>query len=215
LPGYFRGYYPGYSCDIQSEKAADGQRRMNHGRFTWAILKGRTRGRNGYVRLARKGTNGKPTADPLVRPEINFKYFDKDDPEGSSKDRGAVVEGLRFAQRLLDPRLRIIWPPQEIFDDQTNKKLSEFVESNSWGHHACGTCAMGVDKWAVLDGDFRVRGVKNLRVVDASVFPRIPGFFIIMSIYMISEKASDVILRERRAADRNEAVGPWPEPISG
>jgi choline dehydrogenase len=43
----------------------------------------------------------------------------------------------------------------------------------------------------VLDKEFRVRGAKNLRVVDASVFPRIPGLFILTSIYMISEKASD------------------------
>ena len=40
--------------------------------------------------------------------------------------------------------------------------------------------------------------VKNLRVVDASVFPKIQGFFIVSSIYMISEKASDVILRDQR-----------------
>jgi len=45
-----------------------------------------------------------------------------------------------------------------------------------------------------LDSDFRVRGIKGLRVVDASVFPRIPGFFIVSSIYMIGEKAADVIL---------------------
>lgn len=47
---------------------------------------------------------------------------------------------------------------------------------------------------AVLDSSFRVRGVDGLRVVDASVFPKIPGFYIAVSIYMISEKAADVIL---------------------
>jgi choline dehydrogenase-like flavoprotein len=46
---------------------------------------------------------------------------------------------------------------------------------------------------AVLDGNFRVRGIKNLRVVDASVFPKIPGFFIVTSVYMIGEKAAEVI----------------------
>jgi choline dehydrogenase len=48
---------------------------------------------------------------------------------------------------------------------------------------------------AVLDGDFRVHGTHNLRIVDASVFPRIPGYFILVPILMISEKASDTILR--------------------
>lgn len=47
---------------------------------------------------------------------------------------------------------------------------------------------------AVLDGNFRVYGAKSLRVVDASVFPKIPGFFIVSSVYMIGEKAADVIL---------------------
>jgi choline dehydrogenase-like flavoprotein len=45
-----------------------------------------------------------------------------------------------------------------------------------------------------LDSNFRVHGTTNLRVVDASVFPRIPSFFIVTAVYMISEKASDVIL---------------------
>jgi choline dehydrogenase len=78
----------------------------------------------------------------------------------------------------------------------------------AWGHHACGTCKMGRktddgqvprdDPKAVVDSDFRVYGVRNLRVVDASVFPRIPGFFIVTSVYMISEKASDVIIRDAK-----------------
>jgi choline dehydrogenase len=45
-----------------------------------------------------------------------------------------------------------------------------------------------------------VRGVKGLRVVDASVFPRIPGFFVVMPTYMISEKAADVIHAQAQTA---------------
>ncbi len=44
----------------------------------------------------------------------------------------------------------------------------------------------------------RLYGTRNLRVVDASVFPRIPGFFIVSAVYMISEKASDEILAEAK-----------------
>jgi choline dehydrogenase-like flavoprotein len=51
---------------------------------------------------------------------------------------------------------------------------------------------------AVLDGDFRVRGVAALLVVDASVFPRIPGFFIVSAVYMMAEKAADVIIAQAR-----------------
>ena len=43
-----------------------------------------------------------------------------------------------------------------------------------------------------------MHGTRNLRVVDASVFPRIPGFFIVSAVYMIAEKAADVILADAR-----------------
>jgi choline dehydrogenase len=56
------------------------------------------------------------------------------------------------------------------------------------------------DPEAVLDSRFRVRGVGGLRVVDASIFPRIPGIFLILPIFMISEKAADVILEDARSA---------------
>jgi choline dehydrogenase-like flavoprotein len=48
----------------------------------------------------------------------------------------------------------------------------------------------------VLSGDFAVHGTRGLRVVDASVFPRIPGFFVASAVYMIAEKAADVIARD-------------------
>ncbi len=78
------------------------------------------------------------------------------------------------------------------------------MKDNAWGHHASCTCKIGVDAdpMAVLDSKFRVRGATNLRVVDASVFPRIPGFFIVSAVYMVSEKAADVILAEARTSAR-------------
>jgi choline dehydrogenase len=47
---------------------------------------------------------------------------------------------------------------------------------------------------SALDSEFRVHGTQGLRVVDASAFPRIPGLFVVAPVYMIGEKASDVIL---------------------
>ena len=75
-------------------------------------------------------------------------------------------------------------------DVQTDDDLRQFVRDNAWGHHASCTCPIGT----VLGSDFKVLGTQGLRVVDASVFPRIPGFFIVTAIYMIGEKAADVIL---------------------
>ena len=53
---------------------------------------------------------------------------------------------------------------------------------------------------AVVDNRFQVHGTRNLRVVDASVFPAIPGFFILTSVLMIAEKATDTILEDAAAA---------------
>jgi choline dehydrogenase len=205
LPGNFKGYATGYSREIQAEKQ-DGKWVENHHRFTWAILKGRTQNigeHAGYVRLRSKNAR--------ERPEINFRYFDEGSPDWE-QDMKALIEGVRFVRKIMkDPNLkaRIVWPkPEDLEDDD---KLRAFILRESWGHHACGTCKIGKadDKDAVLDGDFRVRGVKNLRVVDASVFPKIPGFFIIMSIYMISEKASAVILRDHNPP-KDYKVKDWP-----
>jgi choline dehydrogenase len=207
LPGNFRGYKPGYSRELQAQEQ-NGKWVENHRSFTWAILKGRTRnvGKDaGYVQLKSK--------DPLVRPEINFRYFDEGSPDWN-KDMLALVEGVRLVQKIMgDPGLKakVVWPKSE---DLEEGRLQEFIKREAWGHHACGTCKIGKDgdQFAVLDGDFRVRGVQNLRVVDASVFPEIPGFFIISSIFMISEKASDVILRDHNPGP-NDKVKPWPGPV--
>ena len=74
--------------------------------------------------------------------------------------------------------------------------------NEAWGHHASCSCKTGADGdgLAVLDSNFRVRGTTNLSVVDASIFPYIPGFFIVTPIYMIAEKASEVILADARQA---------------
>ena len=76
-----------------------------------------------------------------------------------------------------------------------DEELKAFVRENAWGHHASCSCPIGPkESGGVLASDFRVHGTESLRVVDASAFPRIPGFFIVSSVYMIAEKAADVIL---------------------
>jgi choline dehydrogenase-like flavoprotein len=60
----------------------------------------------------------------------------------------------------------------------------------------------------VLSSDLKVHGTQGLRVVDASVFPRIPGLFIISAVYMVGEKAADVIAAEARGG------GPAPPPTT-
>ena len=83
---------------------------------------------------------------------------------------------------------------------QDRDALKQWVRDQAWGHHCSCTCKIGSDDdpMAVLDGNFRVRGAQGLRVVDSSVFPHIPGTFIVLPIYMISEKAAAVIIADAR-----------------
>jgi len=86
---------------------------------------------------------------------------------------------------------------------QSEEEIREFARRHAWGHPASCTCAIGPrEREGVLGSDFRVHGTEGRRVVDASVFPRIPGFFIASAVYMIGEKAAEVILADAARAPR-------------
>ncbi|KAK6996807.1 choline dehydrogenase [Favolaschia claudopus] len=82
----------------------------------------------------------------------------------------------------------------------TDEDIEQYVLEHVFAHHACCTAAIGPDgdRNAVLDGDFNVRGVRNLRVVDASSFPDTAGYFPTSPISIIAEKAADVIMRDAK-----------------
>ena len=179
----FRGYYPGYA--FQDVAAFTN-------RHTWLVLKAHTVNRAGRVTLR--------SADPRDTPVINFHYFDEGSA-GSLHDLAAVADGVEFVRRISARVAGItngtVWPGPEV---QSREQIEEFVRNEAWGHHASCTNKMGprTDPMAVVDSEFRVHGTERLRVVDASVFPRIPGYFILVPIYMVSEKAADVILGSAR-----------------
>jgi choline dehydrogenase len=184
VPGHFRGYYPGYAREVVRQKNV----------FTWAVLKAHTENRGGSVRLR--------SADPRDTPEIVFRYFEEG-TDAAGADLDAVAVGIDSARRIMAHAglvtRRELLPGREV---ATRAQVKDFIRREAWGHHASCSCKLGPasDPLAVVDARFRVHGVTGLRVVDASVFPRIPGFFIVTSIYMISEKAADVILEDARAA---------------
>jgi choline dehydrogenase len=172
----FSGYRQDYSHDF-AEK-------LNY--LTWVVLKAHTRNAAGEVALR--------SADPRDMPLINFRYFQ----DGGDEDLTAVVDGIRFVRRLTAKLKKRGYIEEEELPGerlQSDGDLCDFVRRNAWGHHASCTCPIGpIERNGVLDSDFKVHGVRGLRVVDASVFPRIPGFFIASAIYMVGEKAADVIL---------------------
>ncbi|EOD49532.1 putative choline dehydrogenase protein [Neofusicoccum parvum UCRNP2] len=183
-PAYFNGYYPNFFAN-----ATNGS---NH--WTWLTLKAEARNNAGTVTLR--------SADPQDVPEINTRNFDV----GGEEDLTALVEGMKYGRQVfqdlipLDGKFTEVWPGESV---QTDEEWKEFAKYESWGHHASCTCPIGADddENAVLDTDFKVRGVEGLRVVDASSFNKIPGTYIALPIYMISEKASDVIIADAKASN--------------
>jgi choline dehydrogenase-like flavoprotein len=86
---------------------------------------------------------------------------------------------------------------------RSDDEIKDFIRNNAWGHHASCTCPIGArERDGVLGSNFRVHGTRGLRVADASVFPRIPGFFIASAVYMIGEKAADVLLADPEGGSR-------------
>jgi choline dehydrogenase len=177
----FEGYFPNYSRLFVEDR--------NY--LTWAVLKAHTNNRAGEVTLR--------SSDPRDVPHVNFRYFEEGTPD-NGEDLDSVVDGIRFVRRLTAKlKQQGMIAKEELPGDplQSDDELREFVRSHAWGHHASCSCAIGPrEQNGVLDSAFRVYGTRGLRVVDASVFPRIPGFFIATSVYMIGEKAADVILRD-------------------
>ncbi|WP_162084404.1 GMC family oxidoreductase [Sulfuriferula nivalis] len=181
LPVAFYGYFPGFST----------QQATNH--FSWNVLKAHTENTAGTVTLR--------SADPADVPEIIFRFFEEGN--AGDADMKATIEGVRMIRRAMaEPAA------QQHIEEETapgsnvtsQADLEEFARNTARGHHASCTAKIGAvdDPMAVLDSRFRVRGVNGLRVVDACVFPKTPGFFPTAAIIMISEKASDVILEDAR-----------------
>jgi choline dehydrogenase len=189
LVGRFQGYFPGYSSLIAKDR--------NY--LTWVVLKAHTNNTAGEVTLR--------SADPRVTPNINFRYFDEGNDSGGD-DLRAIAAGIALARRFAAPlKAKGLIAAEELPGDAVaDSELPDFVRQHAWGHHASCTCRIGRrEDGGVLSSDFKVHGVEGLRVVDASVFPRIPGFFVASAIYMIGEKAADVIAAD---AATTSARGP-------
>ncbi|KAI7218936.1 glucose-methanol-choline oxidoreductase-like protein [Hortaea werneckii] len=191
-PVNFIGYFPQWGDFAVSD----------HKHFSWYALKAHSQNHAGTVTLR--------STDPLDPPEINFNYFDEGTTANGEDeaDLQSLVEALRTGREALANYDDYPILGGSGFEEErpganvtSDADLKQYIKDQAWGHHACCTAKIGADDdaMAVLDSKFRVRGVAGLRVVDASVFPRIPGVFIQAPIMMVSEKAADAILGQEDA----------------
>jgi choline dehydrogenase len=174
-PTYFKYFQPGYSRIAGA--------RPRHF-FTWLLLKAHPGDRAGTVRLRSK--------DPTKRPRVNKRSLG--DNRGGAYEIAALIEALQTARQISS---RIPFPHREIFPG-SGADLEQHIRRNQFGHHASCSNPIGADgdRMAVLDGQLRVRGTRNVRVVDASSFPRIPAYLPWAPTAILSEKASQDILAD-------------------
>ncbi len=143
------------------------------------------------LRPESRGSVHVKSADPSAHPAIKPNYLS--DPI----DQQTIVEGLRWARRIveqpaLDPYRGEELPPAS--QAQTDDELLAYARE--WGstiYHPVGTCKMGSDPQAVVDAQLRVHGIEGLRVVDASIMPRLVSGNTNAPTIMIAEKAADII----------------------
>jgi choline dehydrogenase-like flavoprotein len=134
--------------------------------------------------------------NPLTPPLINPNYLDHPD------DLTTLVAGLKKTLAILedsafdDIKGKMVYP----LDPTNDQNLIDFIRQTAdTEYHPVGTCKMGTDddEMAVVDNELRVRGLSNLRVVDASIMPTIITGNTNASVIAIAEKAADLIKMSR------------------
>jgi choline dehydrogenase len=146
--------------------------------------------------------NLRPTSRGFVRiksrnhldhPEIRLNYL------STEEDRRIAVEGMRFTRRIMAAPAMAKYAPEEFRPGASIANDNELAraagELGTTIFHPVGTCKMGNDGQAVVDDELRVRGVGRLRVVDASVFPRITSGNTNAPTYVIAEKGARALLK--------------------
>jgi choline dehydrogenase len=134
-----------------------------------------------------RGSSHIKSADPAVQPSIRYNYL------STERDRQVMVDGLKIARRicntapLRDYVAGEFLPGEEVQSDAD--WLAYVREMGETVFHPTSTCSLG----AVVDEELKVKGIHNLRVIDASVMPAVPSGNINAAVIAVAEKGADLV----------------------
>ncbi|MFR9789481.1 GMC family oxidoreductase [Streptomyces sp. MB22_4] len=140
------------------------------------------------------------SADPRVKPALDFRYFTDED----GYDARTLVDGVRIAREIARTEPFAGWLAREVFpgpEVTDEEQLGELLrKAHHTVYHPAGTCRMGAvdDELAVVDPELKIRGLDGIRIADASVFPTLPAVNPMIGVLMVGEKAVDLIGGDRR-----------------
>lgn len=144
------------------------------------------------------GSVGLRSADPFAAPEIRMNFF------RVPSDITAMINGVRLVRHIASQDALKPFNIGEISaskDAHSDGEIEAYLRETAIANlHPVGSCRMGHDAMAVVDPQLRVRGVRGLRVVDASVMPALPAGNTNAPTIMIAEKASDMVLADAHRA---------------
>ncbi|MBA6292447.1 choline dehydrogenase [Colwellia sp. MB3u-70] len=154
-----------------------------------------------HVCLLRPKSRGTVTLNSnkiAQHPRIHMNMLDHQD------DIDTMVKGVKIARKILSTsplsltHIKHIYPSEDCTTDQG---IHQFLkEKCNTIYHPVGTCKMGQDELSVVDEQLKVRGIKQLRVVDASIMPTLISGNTNAPTMMIAAKAADMILAEHALA---------------
>jgi len=136
------------------------------------------------------------SADPLAHPAIHPSYLATDE------DRKVAIDSMRFTRRIMAAPALAKYTPEEFKPGARYESDEELAKAagdlGATIFHPVGTCKMGSDALAVVDDRLRVRGIVGLRVIDASIMPRITSGNTNAPTVMIAEKGAEMVLADAK-----------------